>query len=155
MRCEEIQARLDEGKQTAEVRQHLAACPACAAHAALLAHLRQLEPPSEPAPSRWRVDLPHPPWLWRKPATYLPLVMGAASLGYGFWALDLALPGGEELSLLGRTLWEVTGLAVGEAVLLAGRMVAEAWGVWVAVWVATSILAGALLVRWARVKVRP
>lgn len=154
MRCEEIQALLEEENQAPEVRQHLTVCSACAGHEALLSHLRQAEPRAERHPSQWAAGLPHPLWLWRKPTTYLPLVAGVVSLAYGFLELERAFPAGDELSLLARTFWEVTGLAVGEALLVASGVAARAWGLLVPVSAATIGVGGVFLLRWARSRAR-
>lgn len=154
MRCEEVQALLEEGGQTPEAREHLAVCAVCAAHAALLGQLRRLAPPVVGKPSRWAVSLPHPPWLWRRPATYLPLLVGAGFVTLGWVGLGRGFPGGQELSLVVRALGEATGLALGEAMLSASRAAAGAWGVPLAASALALALGGVLLLRWARVKVR-
>ncbi len=154
MSCEEVQTLLEEGSRQEQVTAHVARCGVCAAHAALLEQLRGLAPREEQQARGWFSRLPHPGWLWRKPQTYLPLVLGLGSLIAGLSALGRGLPGREELGLLARAFWEVTGLSVGEALLAATRAAASVWGSGLAIAAAGLGLLGLLLLRWVGVKVR-
>lgn len=156
MSCEEIRALLEEGSTSQEVMAHLAGCRACAAHAALLAQLAGLSPASGGQKPGWVSQLPHPSWLWRKPGTYLPLLLGLGFLAAGLELSgpETGLPAHEELELLARAFWQVTGLSVGEALFAACRQAASAWGPAVAAAAVGLGVSGALLLRWAGLKVR-
>ncbi len=156
MSCEEVQALLEEGSRQEEVMAHVATCGVCAAHAALLTQLQGLEPAGADQRAPWVSRLPHPPWLWQKPATYLPLFLGLGLLvlGLGLSGLGKGLPAQEELGLLARAFWEVTGLAVGEALLVICRQAASAWGGGVTAAAVGLGIGGVLLLRWVALKVR-
>lgn len=156
MSCEEVLALLEEGTTNQEVMAHLATCQACAAHAALLAQLRGLAPAAGERKPGWVWQLPHPSWLWRKPGTYLPLVLGLGSLALGlsFFGFGAGLPARDELDVLARAFWEVTGFAVGEALFAACRQVSNAWGPGLAVAMLVLGVSGVLLLRWVGSKVR-
>nr|BAL56784.1 hypothetical protein HGMM_F42G09C10 [uncultured prokaryote] len=154
MSCEEIQGLLEQGTRDEAVTAHVASCGVCAAHAALLRQLGGLAPESEEQQPQWISRLPHPPWLWYKPATYLPLLLGFSALGFGLAGLGKGLPGQGELGLLARAFWEVTGLAVGEALLIFSRQAASVWGFSPAVAAVGAGVAGVLLLRWGALKVR-
>lgn len=156
MTCEDVQALLEEGSFQEQVSAHLARCEVCAAHAALLDKLRGLAPRQQEQAKGWALRLPHPFWLWRKPQTYLPLVLGLGSLaaGLSLSGLGRGLLGREELGLLARAFWEVTGLAVGEAVLAASRAAATAWGASLTIAAAGLGFLAVLLLRWVALKVR-
>ncbi|MFN3413314.1 MAG: hypothetical protein ACK42L_04550 [Thermoanaerobaculum sp.] len=154
MSCEDVQTLLEEGNSQEQVVAHLAHCEVCAAHAALLDALRGLAFREVEQPRQWVSRLPHPFWLWRKPQTYLPLVLGLGSLAAGLSSLGRGLPGREELGLLTRAFWEVTGLSVGEALLAASRAAASVWGSGLAIAAAGLGLLGVLVLRWVGLKVR-
>lgn len=156
MSCEDVQALLEEGSRDKEVMAHVTACRVCAAHAALLTQLKGLAPRSEAQRAPWLFRLPHPSWLWQKPQTYLPLILGLGSLatGLGLSGLGKGLPAQEELGLLARTFWEVTGLSLGQALLTATGAIAAAWGPAVAVAAVGMGLLGAWLSFWVILKVR-
>lgn len=156
MSCEEVQALLEEGSRQEEVLAHLATCDVCAAHAALLAQLRVLTPEGAEQKAPLVSRLPHPPWLWQKPATYLPLTLGLGFLVTGLLlsGVGKGLPAHEELGLLARTFWEVTGLAVGQAFVVFCRQAASAWGPSLAAAALALGVAGVLLLRWVALKVR-
>ncbi|MGQ9495148.1 MAG: hypothetical protein ACUVRY_02660 [Thermoanaerobaculaceae bacterium] len=111
MSCSEVQERLAEGLRDAAVREHLAICRHCLAHARLLEALQQMEQIPEPPSFRLAARWPHPPWLFRLPFTYLPLALGIAAIALGF---GLLLSGGgwpalRELRILPQALKEATG----------------------------------------------
>lgn len=111
MSCSEVQERLAEGLRDAAVREHLAICQKCLAHARLLEVLQQMEQIPEPPSFELRARLPHAPWLFRLPFTYLPLALGIVAIGLGF---GLLLSGGgwpaqRELGILSQALKEATG----------------------------------------------
>ncbi|MGC8917529.1 MAG: hypothetical protein ACP5NF_11195 [Thermoanaerobaculum sp.] len=156
MSCEEVQGLLEEGVLTPEGRTHVASCPVCHAHAALLAQLYRLEVPPAPKAGPWVRGLPHPSWLWRKPATYLPLAAGSVTLGCGLvlGASPAGLPGTGELSLLARAFWEVSGMAVGEGLRVVARALATAWGPWVGGAALVLAASGLALLYWVKGQVR-
>lgn len=156
MSCEEVQGLLEEGALTPEARTHAASCPACHAHAALLSQLCRLEVPPAPKAAPWVRGLPHPSWLWRKPATYLPLAAGSVALGGGLvlGASQAGFPGAGELSLLARAFWEVSGMAVGEGLQVVARALAAAWGLWGGGAALVLAASGFALLYWVKGQVR-
>lgn len=90
--CLEVRRALDERRADESiVRDHLAGCAGCRAHAHLLESLAHLEvgDASDAAVERVMAGLPPAPWRRRRVATWLPLAAGLGLMGTG-----LALLGG-------------------------------------------------------------
>lgn len=147
MSCQKIRIALEEGHLSQEVASHLQQCSACAAHAQLLAALEKLEEPAGPPTPGLVEKLPHPSWLFRLPATYLPLLLGLGFLGVGLGTLP-SWPSGQELALLWQALSETTGYALGEATARVVVAASRQAGWWLP---ALGLgLTGLLLLRWVR-----
>lgn len=152
MSCSEVQERLAEGLKDAAVQQHLAICRQCLAHARLLEVLQELERTSEGENPGFLSRLPHPPWLFRLPFTYLPLGLGISALSFGF---GLLLAGGgwpakQELSTLQQVLKETTGFWLWELGLQVGSGLARSFpGQLLWTCLAASVVSLALAL-WAR-----
>ncbi len=153
MSCREVLEALEAGLAGPEVWEHVASCSRCGAHERLLALLARLSPAPVPSEAFPTEGLPHPRWVFRLPATYLPLVLGLVFLAAGLLGLQVerGWPAAEETRRLLEALAETTGFALSEGVaqVLAG-VVSQRAG-WVAGWALVAMAVGGLsLLRWLR-----
>jgi predicted anti-sigma-YlaC factor YlaD len=140
-----------------EVRAHLNECPACRAHAALLAILAELAP-SEADPVTVRAvmtALPPAPWQKRRFAAWLPLAAGLAFVAAGMLLLG-GVPASGTVAQLPAAAGGVLGWIASSALdaLTAARggsdaakMLVAVGGSWLVVWLALAALGGS----WAMV----
>jgi len=157
--CTEVREILESGERPgdAQVVAHLDGCPACRAHAALLAALAQVEPgeADEMTVRRVMAALPPAGWQRRRLAAWLPLAAGLALVAGG-WLLVGGVPAAGTVAQLpaaaqGVLAW--IGASVADALTAArggsdaAKVVAAAGGIWFVVWLALAALGGG----WAMV----
>lgn len=141
----------------AGIRAHLDECPACRAHASLLAILAELEPGEADTETVRDVmrALPPAPWQKRRVAAWLPFAAGLALMAAGLAMLGGVPAGGFVAQLpaaAGGVLAWIAASARDTLVAARGgadaaRTVAAAGGIWFVVWVAVAALGGS----WAMV----
>lgn len=114
--CSEARTALEagEGPIGSGVASHLAACPACRAHAAILDVLGRLEPGDGDAEDVKRIllDLPLASWQFRRLSTWAPLV-GGVGLTAGGLALLGGVPAGSAFSNMISGAGEALGWSIG------------------------------------------
>lgn len=151
------QALESESVLSRDASAHLDSCPACRAHAALLAAFARVpaREPDEAAVRRIVAALPPAPWQRRRVATWLPLAAGVGLVGTGFALLGgvpapgavAELPGvaGGFLSWLGSSVLDA--VAAARASSDAVRVTLAAEGLWVLLWAAVTALGGGWALR--------
>lgn len=157
--CADVRRRLESGGMTERsgIQAHLDACPACRAHATLLALLVELEPGEADAVTVRRVmtALPPAPWQRRRLAAWLPLAAGLAFMFAGLLLLggipasgtvaQLPAAAGGVLGWIGSSALDTLVAARGGSD--AARVLVAAGGLWLIIWLALAALGGS----WAMV----
>jgi hypothetical protein len=114
--CSEVKTTLESGGGAVDVgiAGHLAGCPECRAHAAILDVLGRLEPRQGNAEEVNRIltDLPFAAWQFRRVSTWAPLV-GGVGLTAGGLALLGGVPAGSAFSNMVSGAGEALGWSIG------------------------------------------
>ncbi|MBI4917984.1 MAG: hypothetical protein HY825_19255 [Acidobacteria bacterium] len=151
------QALEGESVLSHDASAHLDACPACRAHAALLATFARVpaREPDEAAVRRIVAALPPAPWQRRRIATWLPLAAGVGLVGTGFALLGgvpapgavAELPGvaGGFLTWLGSSVLDAVVAARASSEAVRATLAAE--GLWLVLWAAVTALGGGWALR--------
>jgi hypothetical protein len=158
--CLAVRNRLETGAtaEDRDVAAHLAECPSCKAHAALLQVLGGLEPAeaSEERVVRIMAALPPAPWRRRRLAAWLPLAAGVALTVFGL-GLSGGIPASSVMSSLPAAAGGILGwvlssildaLAAARGGTDAVRAIVTAGGAWLLLWLAAAALGGG----WAVVR---
>ncbi len=157
--CAEVRGILESGEAPGDdrARAHLDRCPACRAHAALLAAFAQVEPgeADEVTVRRMMAALPPAPWQRKRAAAWVSLAAGVALVAAGWLSIG-GVPAAATVAQLPAAAQNVVAwiaasaadaLAAARGGSDAARVVAAAGGVWFVVWVALAALGGG----WAMV----